>query len=143
MLKTKSRENFYAKELDMNRVNEMIGVVASHLTLKEVLKMTREIIYDMTSYYDSDTCGVVYNGSNGDYSKKNVWQATMIGNGARALLDYFQQSIVNKNVFDDGYFGDCVNIGNMRAKIGWQQREIDLLKKQIKDLVEEYEGHYE
>ena len=53
------RTNFYADELNMDRVNETLEYVASHLTLKEILKMVREISYDMVCYYNEDAKGII------------------------------------------------------------------------------------
>ena len=69
------RTNFYADELNMDRVNETLEYVASHLTLKEVLKMVREISYDMVCYYNEDAKGIIYNG---EYNENHIWQACQL-----------------------------------------------------------------
>ena len=54
------RKNFFADELNLDRMNEVLNDVISTLTLKEVLKMVREISYDMVCYYDEYNKGIIY-----------------------------------------------------------------------------------
>ena len=71
------RQDFYANELNMERMNEVLNFVISNLTLKEILKMIREISYDMICYYDEDAKGIIYrmiDSNNNDlcYDFKNI-----------------------------------------------------------------------
>ena len=65
----KPRKNFFADELNLDRMNEVLNSVISTLTLKEVLKMVREISYDMVCYYDEYNKGIIY--SDNKYSELN------------------------------------------------------------------------
>lgn len=138
-LKNKPRKDFYANELDMDRVMEMLKVVSSQLTLSESLRMMREMVYDMTSWWSEDSKGVVYNG---DYSENHIWQATMLGNGLRALADVFNQSIVDKREYDKDYF-EKWNLNYLQAVSGRRDQKISELKRQIAndyEYIQELEG---
>ena len=128
-LKNKPRKDFYANELDMDRVMEMLKAVSSQLTLRESLKMMREMVYDMTSWWSEDSKGVVYNG---DYSENHIWQATMLGNGLRSLADVFNQSIVDKREYEEDYFKKW-DLNYLQAALGWKDERITKLEKQIEN----------
>ncbi len=87
--------DFYDAHLDMNRVYEMVKYVASRLSLEEILKMIREITYDMVAPNSK-----IYNG---DYSEINVEQANRFQSQLRDMCDFFAQSIVDKRTFDENY----------------------------------------
>ena len=113
----------------MDRTMEMLKVVSGQLTLRESLKMMREMVYDMTSWWSDDNKGIVYNG---EYSEDHIWQATMLGNGLRALADVFNQSIVDKREYDQDYF-EKWNLNYLQAVSGWKDEKISELEKQIEN----------
>ena len=129
-LKNKPRKDFYANELNMDRMFEMLKAVSGQLTLRESLKMMCEMVYDMTSYWSDDNKGIVYNG---EYSEDHIWQATMLGNGLRALADVFNQSIVEKREYDQDYFKKW-DLNYLQAVSGWKDEKISELKKELKEL---------
>lgn len=61
-MKFEARKNFFSNELNMERMEVVLNYVIENLTLKEILKMIREISYDMVCYYDEDNCGIIYKG---------------------------------------------------------------------------------
>lgn len=121
------RKNFYDNEINMERVEEVLGYVAEHLTLKEVLKMVREISYDMVSYYDDNNKGIIYKSD--DYTEENRWQACQLQRLLSSACDLFSQSVVEKREFNDGYLNKWLNGGAM-------EREIADLKEKIAQLTE-------
>ena len=54
------RENFYNNELNIERVNSAIEYLAENLNLNEIMKVVREISYDMVCYYVKENCGIIY-----------------------------------------------------------------------------------
>jgi hypothetical protein len=62
------RKDFYADEINYDRMNEVLNYVIENLTLKEILKMIREISYDMVSYYNKRDCSIIYKSDK--YSKE-------------------------------------------------------------------------
>jgi len=136
-LKNKPRNHFYDNELDINRMNEVLNIAIKQLTLTEFLKMTKEVIYDQTAYYDKDSKGVLYNGK---YTDDNIWQATMLGNGARALLSVFEQSIIQKREYESDYF-DKWNLTTLQADRDFMAERIRQLELRIKRMNED--GIYE
>lgn len=125
------RKNFFANELNLDRMNEVLNDVISKLTLKEILKMVREICYDMVYYNGEDNCGVIYR--DGKYSNKNIEQACQLQRMVSTACDLFGQSIINHREFDDGYLNKWLNGGAMELQIESLKNEIDSLKDQIQD----------
>lgn len=121
------RKNFYSNELNIERMEEVLQYVASTLTLKEILKMIREISYDMVCYYDNKNCGIIYRSN--EYDKEQQWRACQLQRLLSASCDLFGQSIINKNKFDEGYLNKWLNGGAMEI-------EISNLKQQVSDLME-------
>ena len=124
------RKNFYAKELNLDRMNEVLNYVIENLTLKEILKMIREISYDMVCYYDKDLCSIIY--KNKEYSKLNQEQACRLQRLLSSACDLFGQSIIDKREFDEGYLHHWLDDGAMEG-------EIEELKNKIKELNQEIE----
>ena len=118
------RTNFYADELNMNRVNETLEYVASHLTLKEILKMVREISYDMVCYYNEDAKGIIYNG---EYNDNHRWQACQLQRLLSSACDLFEQSVVGHREFDNDYLSKWLDGGVMERKIADLEEKIRLL----------------
>ena len=135
-LKNKPRKDFYAPGLDMDRVFEMLKVISGQLTLEESLKMMREMVYDMTSYYGDEDNGIVYKNN---YSENHIWQATMLGNGLRALCDVFNQSITDKREFDMDYFEDKWHLTGLQAYRSYAKEKIPELSGIILDLESDIE----
>lgn len=127
----KARENFYANEMNYDRMADMLEKVAKQLTLAEALKMIREISYDMVYYNDSNNCGIIYRDANGKYTQQNREEACQLQRFLCTACDLFQQSIVDKRVFGD-YLNHWLNGGAM-------ERQIEELKERIKELEEQVE----
>ena len=122
------RKDFYAKELNLDRMNKVLEYVISTLTLQEVLKMIREISYDMVCYYDEDLCSKIYKDK--EYSKINQEQACRLQRLLSSACDLFGQSIIDKREFDEGYLHHWLDGGAMEI-------EITRLKDKIKELSQE------
>lgn len=136
MFKNEPRKDFYAPGLDIDRVFEMLGIVSKQLTLEESLKMMREMVYEMTSWYNDKDKGIVYKGG---YSANHIWQATMLGNGLRALCDVFNQSVTDKREFDKDYFEDKWHLTGLQAYRSYAKEKILELNGIILDLESDIE----
>lgn len=126
----KPRDNFYSKEIDMKRMESVLNYVISTLNLAEILKMIREISYDMVSYYDSETCSKIY--KDDSYSEQNRWEANQIQSLLRTACDLFGQSILDKREFGK-YLDHWINVGIMEKQIENLNNEIECLKDQIQE----------
>lgn len=124
------RKDFYSKELNLDRMNKVLEYVISTLTLQEVLKMIREISYDMVCYYDEDLCSRIYKDK--EYSKLNQEQACRLQRLLSSACDLFGQSVIDKREFDEGYLHHWLDGGTMEL-------EITRLKDKIKELNQEIE----
>lgn len=123
------RKSFYEDELNMDRVNIAIEYIASNLTLKEALKLIREISYDMVSYWDKENCARIYKDKS--YSKLNQEQACRLQRLLSSACDLFGQSIINKREFDEGYLrkwcdGGSLELENNRLKEKVEQLEYEI-----------------
>lgn len=114
--------DFYGNVLDMERVEQVLQYVIKNLNLKEILKMTREITYDMVRPEAH-----LYKG---DYSELNIEQANRFQTQLRDMCDFLAQSLVDKREFDEGYLKDY-EYARVYLKI------IKDLKEAIKDLRQE------
>ena len=121
------RKDFYANELNMERMNEVLNFVISNLTLKEILKMIREISYDMVCYYDEDAKGIIYNG---EYNDNHRWQACQLQRLLSSACDLFEQSVVGHREFDDDYLSKWLGGGVMKRKIAVLEEKIRLLTEE-------------
>ena len=124
------RKDFYSKELNLDRMNKVLEYVISTLTLQEVLKMIREISYDMVCYYDEGLCSRIYKDK--EYSKLNQEQACRLQRLLSSACDLFGQSVIDKREFDEGYLHHWLDGGAMEL-------EITRLKDKIKELNQEIE----
>lgn len=124
------RKDFYAKELNLDRMNKVLEYVINTLTLQEILKMIREISYDMVCYYSKDLCSKIYKDK--EYSKLNQEQACRLQRLLSSACDLFGQSIIDKREFDEGYLHHWLDGGAMEL-------EITRLKDQIKELNQKIE----
>lgn len=123
------RKSFYEDELNMDRVNVAIEYIASNLTLKEALKLIREISYDMVSYWDKENCARIYKDKS--YSELNQEQACRLQRLLSSACDLFGQSIINKREFDEGYLrkwcdGGSLELENNRLKEKVEQLEYEI-----------------
>lgn len=107
--------NFYANEMNYERMESKLEDVCKNLTLAEILKMIREISYDMVAYYDENNKGIIYN--NESYSKQNQWEACQLQRLLSSACDMFGQSIIEHREFGDGYLNHWLNGGYMENKI--------------------------
>lgn len=129
MTELEPRKNFYEDELNMDRVNIAIEYIASNLTLKEALKLIREISYDMVSYWDKENCARIYKDKS--YSKLNQEQACRLQRLLSSACDLFGQSVINKREFDEGYLrkwcdGGFLELENNRLKEKVEQLEYEI-----------------
>ena len=129
------RKDFYAKELNLDRMNRVLEYVISTLTLQEVLKMIREISYDMVCYYDEDLCSKIYKDK--EYSKLNQEQACRLQRLLSSACDLFGQSIINHREFDEGYLNQWLNGGAMELEIARLKDKIKKLNQEIEMLQEQ------
>ena len=128
------RKDFYAKELNLDRMNKVLEYVISTLTLQEILKMIREISYDMVCYYDEDLCSKIYKDK--EYSKLNQEQACRLQRLLSSACDLFGQSIINHREFDEGYLHHWLDGGTMEIEINNLKQEIEKLNLKIERLTE-------
>ena len=129
------RKDFYAKELNLDRMNKVLEYVISTLTLQEVLKMTREISYDMVCYYGEDLCSKIY--KDNEYSKLNQEQACRLQRLLSGACDLFGQSIIDKREFDEGYLRHWLDGGAMELEIARLKDKIEELNQEIEMLQEQ------
>lgn len=131
------RKDFYAKELNLDRMNKVLEYVISTLTLQEVLKMIREISYDMVCYYDKDLCSKIYKDK--EYSKLNQEQACRLQRLLSSACDLFGQSVIDKREFDEGYLHHWLDGGVMEIEINNLKQEIEKLNLELEELTERNE----
>ena len=134
MAELEPRKSFYEDELNMDRVNVAIEYIASNLTLKEALKLIREISYDMVSYWDKENCARIYKDKS--YSKLNQEQACRLQRLLSSACDLFGQSIIDKREFDEGYLHHWLDGGAMEIEINNLRQEIEKLNLEIEGLTE-------
>lgn len=92
---------YLSKQLDMNRVEEVLRYTCSKLCFREVCKMFREICYDQVAYYSNDLCAPLY--KDGKRSQLSIEQANRMQQKISMLVDLFDQSIVDGREFDEDY----------------------------------------
>jgi len=133
------RKNFYADEMNYERMDEQLEQVIGHLTLKEILKMIREISYDMVSYYDKDNKGIIYQSD--DYSENNRNQACRLQRLLSTACDLFAQSVIEKREFEEGYLEKWTDGGYLQNRVAQLEEENAELKNEIKYLEGELNGN--
>ena len=129
LFKEEPRGSFYDNEINIDRVNEVLNIVISQLNLKEILKMTREVMYDMVSYYDEQNCAMIYKSN--DYGDIHIEQITNLQRHSRQALDLFSQVICGKREFDNDYIE---NIYRAESRLNAANNKIKKLENIIKDL---------
>lgn len=92
---------FIDKNLNMERVTDVMKYVCTHLNFKEVCKMFREICYDQVAYYDKKNCSQIYKDNN--RSKLNIEQANRLQQNVSCFVDLFEQSITDGREFNEDY----------------------------------------
>lgn len=127
-----TRKSFYDDEMIYERMDEVLRDVCSKLTLKEVLKMIREISYDMVCYYGEDNKGIIYQKE--EYSPLNREQACQIQRMLSTACDLFCQSVVQHREFNEGYLNKWLNGGAMEYQIEDLKNEIEQLKEERSEL---------
>lgn len=125
------RKSFYDSEMNMRRVEQVMDFVISKLSLMEILKMVREIAYDMVSYYGDDAKGIIYQSD--DYDEEHRLQACKLQRLVGTACDLFGQSIIGKRKFNDDYLSQYLDGGVKDIKIAE-------LEAKIKELEETYES---
>lgn len=118
--------SFYANELNMDKVEQTIEFMASHLTLKECLKTIREISYDMVSYYDENNKAHIY--QDDAYSPLNREQACQLQRMLATACDLFGQSIIEHREFNESYLNKYINGGALELQVEELKEEIKKLK---------------
>lgn len=131
MTNIQPRKDFYADELDIDRMNNILEYVISNLTLKEILKMIREISYDMVCYYDKDLCSKIYKDK--EYSKLNQEQACRLQRLLSSACDLFGQSIIDKREFEEGYLHHWLDGGAMEMEINNLHEKIKKLESALNE----------
>ena len=116
-------------------MNKVLEYVVSTLTLQEVLKMTREISYDMVCYYGEDLCSKIYKDK--EYSKLNQEQACRLQRLLSGACDLFGQSIIDKRELDEGYLRHWLDGGAMELEIARLKDKIKELNQEIERLQEQ------
>lgn len=96
----KSRKEFWGSEFDLDRADKMLEYLIGKCSLKEILWIARNVVYDQVAYYNQNSKGIVYNG---EYSDLNVEQANRLQQQISTLLDLFSQSVNSKREFDEDY----------------------------------------
>ena len=92
---------FISKNFDMERVNEVLKYVCSHLDFKEICKMFREICYDQVAYYNNDDCSQIYKDEK--RTKVNIEQANRLQQKVSCFVDLFEQSITDYREFNEDF----------------------------------------
>ena len=131
MKKMESRKDFYANEMNYERMESKLEDVCKNLTLAEVLKMVREISYDMVAYYSEDHKGIIY--CDEKYSDKNQWEACQLQRLLSSACDMFGQSIIEHREFGESYLNHWLNGGTMENQISDLKNEIEALKDQVQE----------
>jgi hypothetical protein len=124
------RDDFYSKDINLERMESVLNYVISTLNLAEILKMIREISYDMVAYYNGETCSKIY--KDDSYSEQNRWEANQLQSLLRTTCDLFGQSILDKREFGN-YLDHWLNGGAMENQISDLKNEIECLKDQIQE----------
>ena len=126
--KIEPRQNFYSNEINYERMESKLEDVARTLTLAEVLKMIREISWDMVYYNDKENCGIIY--KDDKYTEQNRWEACQLQSFLRTACDLFGQSILDHREFGD-YLNHWLNGGAMEMEIAKLKEKIDKLKEEL------------
>ena len=110
--------------------------VISTLTLKEILKMIREISYDMVCYYDETVCSKIYRDDT--YSKRNIEQACRLQRLLSSACDLFGQSIIEHREFEEDYLQKWTDGGYLQNRVVELENKVKELEEKIYDRANEY-----
>ena len=127
-----NRKSFYDNELNLERMEEVLSYVIGKLTLKETLKMIREISYDMVCYWDKYNKGIIY--QDDDYDEEHIEQACQLQRLLSTACDLFEQSITEKRKFEDGYLDKWLYGGSIQLENEKLKNTITELESRITDL---------
>ena len=130
-LKNKPRKDFYAKELNMGRVEEMALILAGHLTFEEVLKLARVMAYDQVAYYGDEkgSHSRIYDEGRTDY---HLEQSSVLQSELRTMCDLFGQSIGGRLFEKDHFETYIARYQLVRAQIA--EERVGKLEAIIEDL---------
>lgn len=126
------RKNFYANEMNYERMDNQLNEVISNLTLKEILKMIREISYDMVCYYDEYNKGIIYQSD--EYSEINREQACRLQRLLSTACDLFAQSIIEKREFEEKYLEQWTDGGALQNKINSLEEKIKKMEDALNSI---------
>lgn len=126
------RKNFYANEMNYERMDNQLNEVISNLTLKEILKMIREISYDMVCYYDEYNKGIIYQSD--EYSEINREQACRLQRLLSTACDLFAQSIIEKREFEEKYLEQWTDGGALQKKINSLEEKIKKMEDALNSI---------
>lgn len=86
--------------MNIEKIDEAWKYLDDNLSFMEQCKLFREICYDKISYWSEEHKGIIYNG---EYSQKNIEQATSIQQQISTMIDLYSQIINGKREFEERY----------------------------------------
>lgn len=131
MFENKPRKDFYSKELNIKRVEEIALFLAGHLTFTEVLKLARVMAYDQVAYYGDEkgSHSRIYDEGRTDY---HLEQSSVLHSELRTMCDLFGQSIDGR-LFEEDHFETYIARYQLsRAQIA--EERVKKLEAVIEDL---------
>ena len=124
-----SRKNFADEQLNYKRMDETLSFVIGHLSLSDILKLVREVSYDMVRYDSEDVKGVVYGRG---FDEEHILQTTNLQRRLRDMCDLFDQS-VKGHKFDESYlerFSLVYEVESYKNKAEYWKNEYEKLKEE-------------
>lgn len=107
MQEIKSRKDFYENDIDLDRANEMLTQLISKCNLKEIFWILRNISYDQVAYWSQTSHSKIYDEeTEGKRTNLNVEQANRLQQQLSSIIDLYEQAILDKREFDEGYLKD-------------------------------------
>lgn len=125
-----SRRDYYAKELNLDRANELLKLLISKCTFKEINWIYRSLAYDLVAYYDQNNKARLYDGT---FTNLNVEQANRLQQQLSSITDLFEQSVINKREFNEDYLKEY-EFARPYLIISEQKERINSLEEAIKEL---------
>lgn len=126
-----SRKDYYAREINLNRANELLTLLISKCTFKEINWIYKSLAYDLVSYYDQNTKARLYDGTHTDL---NVEQANRLQQQLSSITDLFEQSVIDKREFNEDYLKEYEFARPYLRIITEQKERINSLEEAIKEL---------
>lgn len=127
----KSRRDYYGKEFNLDRAQEIMMWLISKCSFKEICWIYRNIAYDMVAYWDQNNKSKIYDGS---YSELNIEQANRLQQGISSLVDLFEQSTTDKREFDEDYLRNYEFAGSYIRILNEKNERIKQLEDAIAEL---------